>query len=190
MMPYINNASTFLVSIIFGLFLWACMLRLLLQWVQADYYNPISQFVVRFTNPAVTPLKRFFPVSSKFDLSVIALLLILQILELFIIGALNGELFGLIGLLIISIGQLLKLAADIFFFSIMIVVILSWVNPGGYNPIIVVIEQLASPVLKPVRRYIPAVSGFDLSPIAAIVGLQLIEMLIIAPIIDAGRAVI
>lgn len=184
---YAGNAGVFLVQTLFGLYIGAVMLRLLLGLVRADFYNPISQFLVKITNPPLKPLRRIIPGVLGIDLASILLMLVLQALELILIGAIKG--FGLhpAGLAVLSMAELLSLLINIYFITILIQVILSWVSPGGYNPAVSLLYSLNEPLLGRARRLLPPIHGFDLSPILIIIALQLILILVIAPITDLGR---
>jgi YggT family protein len=190
MTPYVNNAGTFLISVIFGFFIFGLLLRFILQWVRADFYNPISQIVVQVTDPIIKPVKKFIPPIGSLDSASLVMLVVLQIMELAIIGVLNGEIFAVTGLLFLSLAKILSSGLNILFFAILIEVIISWVSPGVYNPMITVVQQIASLVLNPARRLIPSFSGLDISPIVAIVFLQLIEMTFIAALADLGKSLL
>ena len=58
---YLSDAALFLVDTILGIYILLVLLRFLLQLVRADFYNPISQFIVRATNPPLVRLRRFIP---------------------------------------------------------------------------------------------------------------------------------
>lgn len=184
---YAGNAGVFLVQTLFGLYIGAVMLRFLLALVRADFYNPISQFLVKVTNPPLKPLRRLIPGVLGIDLASIVLMLVLQALELILIGAIKG--FGLhpAGLAVLSVAELLSLLINIYFITILIQVVLSWVSPGGYNPAISLLYSLNNPLLGRARRLLPPIHGFDLSPILIIIALQLVLILVIAPITDLGR---
>jgi YggT family protein len=184
---YAGNAGVFLVQTLFGLYIGAVMLRFLLALVRADFYNPISQFLVKVTNPPLKLLRRLIPGVLGIDLASIVLMLVLQALELILIGAIKG--FGLhpAGLAVLSVAELLSLLINIYFITILIQVVLSWVSPGGYNPAISLLYSLNNPLLGRARRLLPPIHGFDLSPILIIIALQLVLILVIAPITDLGR---
>lgn len=184
---YAGNAGVFLVQTIFGLYLIAVMLRVLLQISRADFYNPVSQFLVKVTNPPLVPLRRLIPGFMGMDMAAIVLLLILQALELFLVGLVQGYTIAPLGMLVLTIVQLLNLLLNVYFFTILIQIILSWVNPGGYNPAVALLHGINEPVLSRARRLIPPISGFDLSPMLVLIAFQLIKMLFIAPIMDVGR---
>ena len=159
---YVGNAATFLIETVFGLYILLIMLRFLLQWARADFYNPVSQFIVTATQPPLTPLRRIIPGFAGLDLAA----------------------------LVLSIAELLGLLINVFIFSILIQVIISWVNPGMHNPVMGLLHSLTEPLLGPARRVIPPISGLDLSPIVVIVFLQLVSMLAVAPIRDLARGML
>jgi YggT family protein len=179
---YFAASSIFLIQTVFGLYLLALMLRLLLQWVHADFYNPVSQFIVKITNPPLRPLRRIIPGWGGIDLASVLLLIALQMVELFLVNLTLGRAFGMSGLFIAAIAELLELSINIFVGAILIQVILSWVAPGSYNPLIGLVHKIAEPLLAPARRIIPPFSGIDLSPLVALVVLQLLKFLVVSPI--------
>jgi len=176
---YYTNPLEFLISTLFSLCILAVMLRFLLGAVRADFYNPISQFLVRITNPLLVPLRRVIPGIGKFDTAALILLLILQLLSLAAIVLLRGGNILSIALLAAAVIELIVLMINVFIFAIFVQVILSWINPGAYNPVNALLYSLTSPVLGPIQRLIPAVSGMDLSPLFALIGLQVLKMLFV-----------
>ncbi len=184
--PYVGDAGVFLIRTVFGLYILAVMLRFLLALARADFYNPVSQFLVKITNPAVIPLRRLVPGVGGLDSASLILLLVLQMLEIWLSSRIQGYAPGILGLAVLATGELLNLVKNIFLFSILIQVILSWVNPGTYHPASALLYRLNEPLLGPARRMIPPMGGFDLSPIVILVGLQLAAILVIAPISDLG----
>ena len=188
--PYAGNAATFLISTLFGLYLLAVLLRFLFQLTRADFYNPVSQFIVRVTNPLLLPLRRAVPGIAGIDLASVVLMIILQMLELSLTYWISGYSPHVVGLFVVSIGELLSLAFNLFFFTILIQVIISWVNPGAYNPVTSLLYSLNEPLLAPARRLIPPISGFDLSPLVVLIVLRLASYLVVAPISDMGRGLL
>lgn len=185
---YAGNAGVFLVQTLFGLYIGAVMLRFLLALTRADFYNPISQFLVKITNPPLVPLRRIIPSMLGIDMAAVVLMLVLQALELILIGAIKGFGFHPLGLLVLALAELLSLLLRIYFFTILIQVVLSWVSPGGYNPAVALLYSINEPILGRARRLLPPIHGFDLSPILAMIALQLISILLIAPISDLGKS--
>ncbi len=183
---YFGNAAVFLIQTAFGLYIMAVMLRFLLQWVRADFYNPVSQFLVKLTMPLLRPLRRAIPGFGGIDFASLVLMLGLQLIELVLVIKLLGQPLSVSGLLVLALAELLSLLIKVFLFSILIQVILSWVRPGDYSPVSMLLHQLNEPLLAPARRIIPAISGLDLSPVLVLVLLQLSLMLIVAPLQDFG----
>lgn len=175
---YLSSPLTFLISTVVSLYILAVMLRFLLQLTRADFYNPLSQFIVKITTPALRPLRRIIPGWGGVDIASVVLMLLLQMLSVWLIFMLGGRDIDPLNLVIIAVAQLVDLAFSVFIFAILIQAILSWITPGTYNPVTSVLFSLTEPVLRPVRRLIPPVSGFDLSPLVAILGLQVFRMLV------------
>jgi YggT family protein len=186
-MGYVNNASIFLIQTIFGLVLLLFMLRFMLQLVRADFHNPVSQFVVKVTNPLLRPLRRVIPGFGGIDVSSLIILLAIQCLELFLITVVVGASLQPAGLVMMAIAELLDLVLKIYIFGILIQVVLSWVNPHSYNPVTAILYSINEPLLRPARKLLPPISGFDLSPILVMIGLQLVSMLVLAPFSDFAR---
>ncbi len=181
-MSYLYGFSNIVVQIVFGLLIFFVLARFILQLVRADFYNPVSQFLVKITNPVLTPLRRIIPSIGKFDTSSLVAMLGLQALLLILILLLRGLPLSPGWILVNSITDLLELALNVFLFAILIQVVLSWINPGTYNPVTAVIYSLTEPVLRPCRQLIPPIGGMDLSPMVALIGIQLIKMLVLPPL--------
>jgi len=176
---YLANPLEFLVSTLFSLYILAVMLRFLLGAVRADFYNPVSQFLVRITNPLLRPMRKVIPSLGKYDTSAVLLMLLLQLISLSLVVMLRGISVSAGALLIAAVGELLMLVINVYMFSIIIQVILSWISPGTYNPVIALLYSITSPLLRPIQRILPSISGIDLSPLIAIIGLQVVRMLIL-----------
>jgi YggT family protein len=179
MNSYLSNPLEFLVTTLFGLYILAVMLRFLLGLVRADFYNPVSQFLVRITNPLLVPMRKVIPTIGKFDTSALLLMLLLQLISVLIVVALRGAAVPFVTLLAFTVGELVMLLLNIFLFAIIVQVILSWVSPGTYTPVNSILYSLTNPVLQPFRRIIPPLSGIDLSPLFALIALQVARMLIL-----------
>lgn len=179
---YFLSPLEFLISTLFSIYILAVMLRFLLQWVRADFYNPISQFLVKVTNPPLKPLRRVIPGFAGIDWAAVVLMLLLQMAALALVIALRGGGVALGPLVLFSGAELVNLLFNVFIFAILIQVVISWINPGAYNPLTSLLYSLTEPVLRPARRVIPPIGGLDLSPLAAIIALQVLKMLIVPPL--------
>jgi YggT family protein len=175
---YFADAGTFLISVFFGFFILMVTLRFLLQWARADFYNPISQFVVKITNPAVVPLRRYIPSLGGLDMASIVLMLLLQFIELTLITLIHGKGFQIVLLLVFSFTHLLSLVLWIFIIAIIVMAVASWIAPTSYNPVLSLLHQLTAPIMRPVQNRMPPMSGLDLSPLVLLVILNLIVMAI------------
>lgn len=178
---YVTTPVEFLINTVFGLYILAVMLRFLLAAVRADFYNPISQFLVKVTNPPLRPLRRLLPAIGRLDTSSLVLMLVLQLLSLLLIAMLRDGGISIGALLLLAVAELIGLFLNVLLFSILIQVIISWVNPGTYNPAISLLYSVTEPVLGPCRRLIPPISGLDLSPLVALIAIQLAKMLLLPP---------
>ena len=184
--PYLNNAGVFLIQTLFGFYILVVMLRFLLQWARADFYNPLVQFLVKLTNPPLLPLRRFIPGFMGLDMAAVVLMLALQIVELMLVLSMSGHGASLISLVVLSVADLLGLLINVFFWAVIIQAIMSWFNPDPRQPVVSLLYQLTYPILRPVRNLLPPISGLDLSPILVIIVLQLLKMLLVAPLQDTG----
>jgi len=179
---YFTNPLVFLVQVIFGLYALIVMLRFLLQIVRADFYNPLSQFIVKVTSPVLNPLRKVVPSVGGKDTASLVLAWLVLTIELMLTFLILGQGPQPLMSLLMAVPKLLELVINIFLFSILIQVIISWVSPGNYNPAIGVIHSLTEPLLGPARRVIPPIGGIDLSPMAVMIGLYLLQMLLIPPV--------
>lgn len=165
--------STFYLTIV--------LLRFLLQLARADFYNPISQFVVKATNPPLRPLRKVIPGWGGIDGASLVLAIVIQMITfLLILIALNNGLPAVnpITLLAWSVVTVLGLIVKIYFWSVLAIVIVSWIAPGSPHPAIQLIGQITEPVMRPVRNVMPAIGGLDLSPIVVFLLLNVVSIVI------------
>ncbi len=183
MNSYLANPTVFLINTVFGLYILAVMLRFLFQLVEAEFYNPVSQFLVKITHPPLRILRRILPSFGRLDTASVILMLLLQMLADYLAFILQGGGKVAIGILIGSaVVQLVNLAFNVFIYGIIIQAIMSWINPDPYNPVFSLLTQFTEPVLNPCRRLIPMMGGLDLSPLVALVALQILKMLVMPPL--------
>jgi len=179
---YMTDPIIFLIDTLFSLYILAVLLRFLLQWCGADFYNPISQFLVKVTHPPLRIMRRFVPSIGKIDTSSLILVLTLQMLADFSILLLKGVTINIGALTILSITQLISLLINVFVFAVFARAILSWLNPGTFNAAASILTTLTDPLLDIIRKFIPDLGGMDLSPLAALLLLQLAKMVILPPL--------
>ena len=184
---YANDAGFFLIDIFVGLYVLVVLLRYLLQLTRADFYNPVSQFLVKATNPPLAWLRRLIPSFGALDAPTLVLLLCLQLLEIVLKTFLLGHSPTLIGLVTLAVGELLKMAIYILVIALFARAIMSWFTGAGYPPLAKLVYTFTESVLGPARRILPSSGGLDLSPIAVFIVLMLAMKLIVQPLLDFGR---
>lgn len=187
-MSPLQNAGLFLVHVLFDTYIFILLMRIVLQKSRMDFYNPLSQWVLKMTNPPLLPLRRYIPYYAGFDLAAISFLLVLQFIKFTLIVLLESTLVpNFIGLLIVSCADTLAQLVNLFFYAILFMVLLSWVNPIALSPIAAILRRLTDPLVQPVRRFIPPIGGIDLTPLPVMIGLKLIIILLVDPIFAFGR---
>lgn len=179
---YLTNPLAFLVDTLFSLYIMAVMLRFLLQWSRADFYNPLVQFLVRVTQPALQPLRRLIPSWGGVDIAAIVLMVILQMIAISLLMSIAGVTPRIDYLLLRTPAELISLLLNVYLIAIVMRAILSWVSPTDYNPATTVLLSLTEPVIRPFRAILPDMGGIDLSPLAAILALQVVKMLVLPPL--------
>ena len=171
------NATEFLISTIFNLYLMVVLLRFWLQLSKADFYNPMSQFVVKATHPIIGPMRRVIPSIGAIDVATLVLALIVAMGKYLALSLLLGGNINPIGMIIIGALSVLKEFLTLVFWVLILRAILSWVSQGS-SPVEYVLQQLTEPFLAPIRRILPPMGGLDLSVLVAIIGLKFIELLL------------
>lgn len=170
------EAIMYLLRFAFDALLMILIMRVWLQWAKADFYNPLSQFIVKVSNPLVIPMRRIIPGLGGFDLATVLIAYIIATLKFFTLAALSGESLGLlsfyIGLLV-----LIKQAGFLLFVIMIIMAVMSWVVQG-YNATLMVLSQLTEPFLNPIRKIIPNMGGLDLSMLLAFLAMNVINILL------------
>ncbi|MEQ9464200.1 MAG: YggT family protein [Haliea sp.] len=176
-MNAITEILAYLAQTLLTLALLAMVLRLLLQLVRADFYNPLSQFLARLTNPLVLPLRRVVPSLGGLDLATLLLALALQMTAIVVLLALNGVGPPNVVLLVVwSVLGLVGLVVNIYFFALLAMIILSWVAPASRHPALLLLFQLTEPVMAPFRRMLPNMGGLDFSPILVFILINIIQI--------------
>ncbi|WP_275546878.1 MULTISPECIES: YggT family protein [unclassified Pseudomonas] len=175
------EALIYIIQTLGSLYLLIVLLRFILQLVRADFYNPLSQFIVKATQPLLTPLRRIIPGFAGLDLASLVLAILVQLLLMVVTLTLMGYNVGgfILQLLVWSMIGVTSLFLKVFFFALIISVILSWVAPGSYNPGAQLVNQICEPLLAPFRKLLPNLGGLDISPIFAFITINLIDRFVI-----------
>ncbi|BDM65279.1 membrane protein [Shewanella sp. NFH-SH190041] len=171
------NAMSFLINTLFDLYLSVVILRIWLQWARADFYNPFSQFIVKATHPLVAPMRRVLPSVGNLDSASVVLALLVVIVKLVLLSLIAGADMQFLSFFIVAVVSVIKKAGVLLFWMLIIRAILSWFNQG-YNPIVMIMEQLTEPLMAPVRRVIPPIGGLDLSVMVILIGMNFLNILL------------
>ena len=176
-MSALNEILGYLIQTALSLYMVAMLLRFLLQLARADFYNPISRFLVKITNPLVIPLRKIIPGVGGLDLASLFLALLLQVLAIVALMLING--LGMpspLLLLVWSVLGLVGLLVNIYFFALLAMIILSWIAGGSGNPAVALLYQITEPVMAPFRKLLPAMGGLDFSPILLFILINVIQI--------------
>lgn len=181
-MGAIGNVGVLLVQTLGGLYLLAVLLRFLLQIARADFYNPFTQAIVKVTDPAVRIFRRFVPGYRGVDFASLVLAFIVQCIATALLITLSGFAIPGVALLITwSALGLLSFVLNIYFWSMIVSIIASFIAPYSAHPALSLIRQLTEPLMAPFRRLLPSMGGLDLSPIFVFLALQIIRTVLIMP---------
>jgi YggT family protein len=168
---------TFLIFTVIDLYVSVLLLRVWMQWVRADFYNPFSQFIVKITQPVISPLRRIIPSVGPLDSASVLLAWVLVLLKLiFINWLLNPVLFFQWVYIPLSFIELLTAAGKLVFWLVLVRALMSWISQGR-SPVEYVLIQLTEPLMAPIRRLLPAMGGIDFSAMILILILYALNYL-------------
>ncbi len=174
-----NSALDFAVSFLLQVVSFIFVARFLLQACRVDFYNPISQGLVRITDPVLKPLRLVLPGYRNLDFASFFAAVVVQILLIMALSALGGGYVGSVATIILSgFLQVILECIRIFWWSILIVIIAGWIAPGTYHPALALLAQITEPLLAPARRLLPPMGGIDFSPILVFLILGVIERIL------------
>lgn len=185
------NSLGFIIGTLLNLYAMIVALRFVMQAVRADYYNPIAQFVVRATDPLLVPMRRVIPSVAGYDSASLLLVYVILVIKLLAFKALSLGAAPAIGsainvavvaaptLLYVAFVDLVHLFFNIFIFSLFIQALMSWLPNSSGHPVNGLLHNITSPILTPVRRFVPPLGGFDLSTLISIIGLYAIRIFVV-----------
>jgi len=185
-MGYFANAGQIVIQFVFGALIALIVLRVLLQWVRANFYNPICQFLYKATNPVLMPLRKVIPAWRNLDIAGITLAWLATALKLVLLYATVGQTLGVLGLAVLALADLVDFLLLLYIVLVLVRVVISFVGADSYHPVVPLVMQLTEPVMKPFRRLIPNVGGLDFSPMVVLLVLTLARVLIAKPLLDLG----
>lgn len=171
------QAINFLLDFAFDALLMILVIRVWLQLVRADFYNPLSQFIVKVSNPLVVPFRKIIPGFGGIDVATILLAFLVATLKFILIPLLNSGGIDIISALFLGLLYLIKQTGVLLFIIMLVMALMSWVVQG-HNPTQALFQQLTDPVLRPIRNIVPVIGGLDLSILAAFLLLNVINILL------------
>ena len=182
-MNYLTDAGALLINTLFGLVLGVLLLRIALQVLRANFYNPVCQAIYRITNPVLMPLQRIVPV-RRMHWPALVLAWLLALLWMWALTAMRGSASGPAALMLLGLAKLLDFSLVMTMLLIVLRALLSLVGGGYDNPMRPVLAQLTDPLLRPIQRVLPSLGGFDFSPLVAILVITLLRILVVRPLFD------
>jgi YggT family protein len=185
-MTYFANAGQILVNFLFGALIALLVLRVLLQCVRANFYNPICQFIYKLTNPVLMPMRKVIPAWRNLDIAGVLLAWLLTAIEYWLVYAMAGQSLGVLGLAVMALGYLIDFVFILYIGLILLYALISFISVERSNPVVPLVFQLIDPLMRPVRRRLPSAGGLDFSPMVVLLGILLARVLIALPIVDFG----
>ncbi|HEX5961861.1 MAG TPA: YggT family protein [Rhodanobacteraceae bacterium] len=189
-MVYLANALALLIQFAFGCVVALFVFRLLAEAVRADFYNPICQFLYRATNPILTPLRRVIPTWRRINLAALLIAWVLEVIKNFLLRFVAMDFWASgVGTLVLGVADLVNFFAIVYLIMIFAWALLSYVNIDARNPLVPLLGKITGPVLKPFRKVLPLLGGFDLSPVLAILVILLIQVVVVAWLLNVGHTI-
>ncbi|HKI75090.1 MAG TPA: YggT family protein [Pseudomonadales bacterium] len=177
------QATAYLVQMFLGLYVATVLIRFLMQVSRADYYNPISQAIVKVTDPAIKPLRPVLPTVRGVNFATLFVAFVVQLIAIMLVMSLaGGPIFHPLYLAWVLVG-LFALILNIYFWALIIMVIASWIAPYSSHPVLVLVHQITDPICAPARRLLPPMGGLDFSIILVFAAIYIIQnFLVVAPL--------
>ncbi len=173
-----SQVALFLVEALFSLYIGAVVIRLLLGFARANFNNPLSQFLVKVTNPVLVPMRRFIPSIGKIDTSALILAYALTIIKVSLLYLIIRGAVMFPESLLIAVGELIRTIIWVYIIALILQAVISWVGSAQGNPVSPLVHSLTNPIVRPIRKIVPLVGMMDLSPLVAILGLNVLLIVV------------
>jgi YggT family protein len=167
-----GQIAVFLVDTIVTFFVFLLLARFHFQWLRVPFHNPVGEFVLAATSWLVMPVRRVIPSLVGLDVPTLLLAWLIQACGLWAQIAIIGGEPRAIPIAAVALVDLLRLSIYILMFAVLVQAVLSWIR--SYSPFTPVLEATTRPFLRPLRRFIPPLGAFDLSPLVLLVLLQVL----------------
>lgn len=172
-----GDPMMFLVRTLFELVIFVVMVRYFLQLFHANFFNPITQSLVKLTNPVLNPLRNVLPKSRRHDFASLLVTLALIVSMVWVLGLMSVGHVSVAALVFNSLYFIFLLVTDLFFWTILMRAIASWIG-NGRSPGVALLEDLTDPILRPVQKILPPLGGIDLSPLAVLIAIQVVQIFV------------
>lgn len=183
----LQDSFTFLIGTIFDVYMLLVLLRFLFQLLSVNFRNPLVEPIVKLTQPPLRFLRRFVPGLFGVDLSALVLLLGLGLIKVYSINLILGMVPSLGAALIGVVADLLNVTIWVLIIALVIQAIMSWFSPGSHSPINALLSDITQPLVMPVRRLLPSMSGLDFSPMVVLIGLNFLQKLLVNPLMHFAK---
>jgi len=181
------NVVLFLIGVLFDFYVIVLFLRLVLAFEHADFHHPITQFVVKLTNPIIKPFKRVLPDIRGFETATLVVILLVEFLRFLLIIMASFGVPNIFGLLILAFADTLRLVFQTLTLAVILQALISWINPN--SPAYQILYKFTSPIMRPIQRVIPPISGIDITPIIIVVVLQVLIIVMVNPLKGLGWSI-
>ena len=184
-MSYLLNALSFLLELVFDAAITLLIVRVLAEACRADFHNPLSQFIYRYTNPVLSPMRRAIPNWRRINLAALLLAWLVMLLKRLVLFALLGVMPHFAGLLVLALADLLDFVLVLYLVLIFGWSLLSMFAVDHYHPVLRLAGAIVEPLLRPLRGKLVA-GNIDFAPMAVMIALLLARLLVAAPLLDLG----
>ena len=174
-----NDVVFYVVTFLFRIISFLFVARFLLQACRVDFYNPLAQGFIKATDPVLQPLRKVLPGYRNLDIASLLAAVLADVIMIYAIGALADQLMGsFLQICVSAIIAVALLIVRIFWWSILIVIVSSFLAQGSHHPALNLLQQITEPLLAPARRLLPAMGGLDFSPILVFLALGVVERIL------------
>ncbi len=185
-MPYLSNATLFLISTIFDMISYFLLLRIFFQFFNVSFYNPICQAIVKLSDLFLVWLRQLLPTSKRIDYAALIILIFIEGLFFLILSNLSKTDYGFEAIIIFTLSAIFEKTINIITWSVLILVIFSWFSSQKNHPLLEIVDVITSVFLARIRKLIPPFGNLDFSPLILIISLQIFMMMVIIPFQDLG----
>jgi YggT family protein len=181
----VGNATTLVINSLGSLYVLMLLVRFSLAAAKADFYNPLSQAIARLTNPIVVPIQRIIPSLGSLDFATLLVAIAVSGVATKLMLLASG--FSAISVTTIiswCVVGIIALLLNIYFWSLVISVVASFIAPFSGHPALLLISQLLSPFYKIIHRFIPPMGGLDFSPLFMFLAINVLEILVVGSLVQ------